>query len=138
MRLHRFFFRAQHNALLRLGIELDKSLAHVAAIDREANIKQKTITYLGKEASALKARVAELEGEKLALYECWSCKVTLEKVGTPESRVPRCSDCPEPDSLEEVGKEWPEECREGGCGICQFCLDQSVEGGSDGETPDRE
>lgn len=34
--------------------------------------------------------------------ECWSCKVSLELPGTPESRVPRCNQCPEPESLDEV------------------------------------
>ena len=51
------------------------------------------------------ARVAELEAEKLALDTCWRCKVTLEKVGSPESRVPRCTECPEPDSMDDVEQD---------------------------------
>lgn len=50
----------------------------------------------------LEARVEVLEAEKLALDTCWRCKVTLEKVGPPESRVPRCTECPEPESMDEV------------------------------------
>lgn len=50
----------------------------------------------------LATRVEVLEAEKLALDTCWRCKVTLEKVGPPESRVPRCTECPEPESMDEV------------------------------------
>ena len=47
-------------------------------------------------------RVKELEEEKIALDTCWCCKVTLEKVGPPERRVPRCTECPEPESMDDV------------------------------------
>ncbi len=53
-------------------------------------------------ARAGAARVAELEAEKLALDTCWRCKVSLDKVGPPERRVPRCTECPEPESMDEV------------------------------------
>lgn len=55
-----------------------------------------------KALSGLQARVAELEDERLALDTCWRCKVALEKVGSPESRVPRCTECPEPESMDDV------------------------------------
>lgn len=55
-----------------------------------------------KRALEAEARVAELEAEKLALDTCWRCKVTLEKVGSHESRVPRCTECPEPESMDDV------------------------------------
>jgi hypothetical protein len=39
--------------------------------------------------------------------ECYKCKVTLIDSRTPEARVPRCWECPEPESMEEVDAAGP-------------------------------
>ena len=86
----------------------------VGYIDREtmewvrsdaATIEHMRNIVLGLRARANNAevRVKELESERDAMSMCYLCKVNLEPVGTPESRVPRCDTCPEPESMDEVG-----------------------------------
>jgi hypothetical protein len=52
-------------------------------------------------------RCAELLNEHhvkvfAAQNSCWKCHASLEPAGSPESLVPRCEDCPEPESMDEV------------------------------------
>lgn len=90
-------------ALERLRDQLDRANASKLRIqrdsDRESKCERDESEYQCDACARCYQRVSEqLDREN----ECWMCKASLELPGTPESRVLRCIDCPEPESLDDV------------------------------------
>ena len=75
----------------------------------ELKIKKRVLDQIMKNerehSERLRAQNAELKADRDARSTCYLCRVLIEPVGTPESRVPRCTQCPEPESVPDQESE---------------------------------